>query len=81
MTLFCGIDWADAHHDVALVNEEGALVASARITNDLDGLSRLLELLADAGERPTELVRVAIATSKTSTFRGAVALTLGFRRG
>ena len=27
MKLTCGVDWAEAHHDVALVDEDGALVA------------------------------------------------------
>jgi hypothetical protein len=25
--LFCGIDWAEAHHDVAIVDSDGQLVA------------------------------------------------------
>ncbi len=28
--MFCGIDWAEDHHDVALVDAEGALVAKRR---------------------------------------------------
>jgi hypothetical protein len=27
MKVFCGIDWAENHHDVALVDERGQLVA------------------------------------------------------
>lgn len=30
MKLFCGIDWAEAHHDVAIVDENGQLVALVR---------------------------------------------------
>lgn len=27
VTLFCGIDWAETHHDVAIINNSGDLVA------------------------------------------------------
>jgi hypothetical protein len=48
---FCGIDWADAHHAVAVVDTDGNVVAAERISNDRAGYARLVELLADAGER------------------------------
>lgn len=32
--MFCGIDWAEQHHDVAMVDETGTRVAKARISND-----------------------------------------------
>ncbi|MDT5232807.1 MAG: hypothetical protein QOI39_3307 [Mycobacterium sp.] len=31
MKVFCGIDWAENHHDVALVDEHGQLVAKCHI--------------------------------------------------
>jgi hypothetical protein len=45
MRAFGGIDWASDHHDVALVNQDGALLAKARISDDLTGLQQLLDLL------------------------------------
>ncbi len=30
VTVFCGIDWAERHHDVALVDEAGELLADQR---------------------------------------------------
>lgn len=47
MTITCGIDWAENHHDVALVDEAGKLVAKRRISDDVQGYRRLLELLAE----------------------------------
>jgi len=41
--VFCGIDWAEDHHDIALVDETGALLARRRITDDADGYRELLE--------------------------------------
>jgi hypothetical protein len=31
MTAYCGIDWAEAHHDVALVDENGHRLGRCRI--------------------------------------------------
>lgn len=31
MQVFCGIDWAEGHHDVALVDESGRLVTKKRM--------------------------------------------------
>ncbi len=31
MTAYCGMDWAEAHHDLALVDETGVVLAKLRI--------------------------------------------------
>jgi transposase len=64
LALFCGIDWAEAHHDVAVVDEGGEVVARARIGNDAAGFARLLTLLAEAGDTPENPVPVAIETDR-----------------
>ena len=64
MKVFCGIDWAENHHDVALVDEQGRLVAKCRIGDDASGLTTLLELLAEHGDTASALVPVAIETSR-----------------
>jgi transposase len=43
---YCGIDWADDHHDVALVDRDGNVVGQRRIADDSTGLADLLALLA-----------------------------------
>lgn len=63
MKIFCGIDWAESHHDVALVDDTGALLAKCRITNDAAGYRLLLDLLAEHGDSPEAPVPVAIETS------------------
>jgi hypothetical protein len=50
LKVFCGIDWAEQHHDVALVNDQGQLVAKKRITETVDGFAELVEMLAAAGD-------------------------------
>ncbi|WP_083807824.1 IS110 family transposase [Intrasporangium calvum] len=42
MELFCGIDWAEHHHDVALVNAGGDVLATFRISDDPAGFARLV---------------------------------------
>ncbi|MFD9823077.1 IS110 family transposase, partial [Streptomyces violascens] len=63
MKIFCGIDWAEDHHDIALVNERGDLVAKLRISDDLAGLEALQQLLAEAGDGSGDPIPVAIETS------------------
>jgi transposase len=62
--VFCGIDWAEDHHDVALVDAEGKLVAKRRIGDDAAGFAALLHLLAAAGDSGEEPIPVAIETSR-----------------
>ena len=60
----CGIDWAEDHHDVALVDADGALVAKRRISDDAAGFGLLLQLLADAGDNAEDPIPVAIETTR-----------------
>ena len=64
MDVFCGIDWAEDHHDIALVDHDGQLLARQRISDDAAGLARLLELLAEHGDTPGDPVPVAIETPR-----------------
>ena len=63
-TVFCGIDWAETHHDVALVDAEGRLLARCRIADDLAGLETLIELLAKHGDGAEHPIPVAIETGR-----------------
>lgn len=62
--LFCGIDWAESHHDIALVDHDGDQVAKLRISDDYPGLCALLELLARHGDSPDAPIPVAIETPR-----------------
>ncbi|MEV0074406.1 IS110 family transposase [Amycolatopsis sp. NPDC050768] len=62
MTLFCGIDWAESHHDVAIVNDTGTVVAKARIGDDATGFAHLLDLLAEGGDTAGNPIPVGIET-------------------
>jgi transposase len=62
--VFCGIDWAEDHHDVALVDADGKLIAKRRIGDDADGFALLLQLFADAGDSAESPIPVAIETGR-----------------
>ena len=59
-----GIDWAETHHDVALVDGAGKLVAKRRISDDAEGCRRLLELLVEAGDTAQGPIPVAVETAR-----------------
>jgi transposase len=61
--MFCGIDWAENHHDIAVVDDHGRLVVKRRISNDVVGLRLLLELLTEHGDTAEDPIPVAIETS------------------
>lgn len=63
MTIYCGIDWAEVHHDVTLIDHDGAILAHRRIGTDAAGLSELLELIGRHAE-DTHGVPIAIETDK-----------------
>jgi len=63
LTINCGIDWAEAHHDVALVDHDGKVVARERIGTGVAGFIRVGELVAEHGGNPAD-TPVAIETDK-----------------
>jgi transposase len=62
--MFCGIDWADDHHDVAIVDAEGTVVARRRIADNAIGFAELLAVLAEHGDSEPQLIPVAIETNR-----------------
>jgi hypothetical protein len=62
--IYCGIDWAERTHDVALVDDSGQLLTKRRITDDATSYKILLDLLAEYGDSEENPVPVAIETSR-----------------
>ncbi len=62
--IYCGIDWAERSHDVALVDDSGQLLAKRHITDDAAGYRILLDLLAEYGDTEDAPIPVAIETSR-----------------
>ncbi len=63
MTITCGIDWAEGHHDVAVLDDVGRVLGRRRIDTGVTGFSELMSLLAEHAEDPSS-VPVAIETDK-----------------
>src|SRR5271154_2233875 len=63
MQLACGVDWAEAHHDVALVDVDGAVVARSRIDTGAGGFNDLLAVIAEHGGS-AEHTAIALETDK-----------------
>jgi Transposase len=61
--LFLGIDWGERHHDLCLLDPDGAVLASRRIADGLAGVGELHALLAAHVEDPTQVV-VGIETDR-----------------
>jgi hypothetical protein len=62
--VFCGIDWAEDHYDVALVDQAGVVLTERRIDDDATGYQLLLALLAEHGDDQVEPIPVAIETPR-----------------
>ena len=64
MQLWCGIDWAENHHDVSVVDETGAQRARMRIDDTVAGFSQLMGMLAEQQRSSAGPITVAIETAK-----------------
>lgn len=63
MTVFVGDDWAEDHHDVHLMDDDGKKLASRRLPEGLDGIRVFHELVADHIVDPAEVI-VGIETDR-----------------
>ena len=61
--IFVGDDWAEAHHDVHVMNEAGSRLAARRLPEGLEGVRRFHELVGSFVEDPAEVV-VGIETDR-----------------
>ena len=61
--VFVGIDWAEAHHDVCLVDDAGQVLAKRRVAEGLEGVTKLHALIAEHAEEPGSVV-VGIETDR-----------------
>jgi transposase len=62
--MYCGIDWATEHHDVAVIDADGRLIARRRVDNDASGFADLLTMLAEAGDTAASPIPVGIETDR-----------------
>ena len=63
MTVFVGDDWAEAHHDIHVMDEGGERLGSRRLPEGLDGIGAFHDLVADHADDPAEVI-VGIETDR-----------------
>lgn len=63
--VFCRMDWAEAHRDVALVDASGKQLAKQRIGDEAAGFAQLATLLTEHGDSRENPIPVAIETSRS----------------
>jgi hypothetical protein len=52
---FAGVDWADQHHDVAVLDQAGQLVDSTRVSHSPAGLAQLKAFLLHIAGSPQQI--------------------------
>ncbi len=50
--VFVGIDWAEKHHDVCVIDQEGVILARGRVADGIEGISKLHGMVAGHIEEP-----------------------------
>jgi len=59
--IFVGVDWAEAHHDVCVLDDDGAVLGRRRVTDGVAGVAELHGLVADhADERGSVAVGIEL---------------------
>src|SRR5246127_3018724 len=61
--IFVGDDWAEAHHDVYLMDESGRRLGSRRLPEGLSGIRQLHEVIGEHAEEPDQVV-IGIETDR-----------------
>jgi transposase len=61
--IYVGIDWAEAHHDVCVLDAAGVRLAATRIAEGIEGIALLHGVLAELAERPSDVV-IGIETDR-----------------
>jgi transposase len=63
MVVFVGVDWAEAHHDVCVVDGRGRVLGRRRVADGVAGVAELHALVAEHADEPGE-VTVGIETDR-----------------
>jgi hypothetical protein len=62
--VFVGHDWAEAHHDIHVEDDQGQRLVRSRLPEGVEGVTRFHELVASFVDEPGD------ATIATETDRG-----------
>jgi Transposase len=56
VVIFVGVDWAEAHHDVCVLDQAGAVLGRRRVPEGVAGVAQLHALVAEHAEEPSQVV-------------------------
>jgi hypothetical protein len=68
--IFVGVDWAEAHHDVYVQDQDGKRLAGGRLPEGVEGIARFHEMVGAHADEPAE-VAIGIETDR-GLFVGAL---------
>jgi transposase len=54
--IFVGVDWAEAHHEVCVLDQAGVVLGRRRVPDGVAGVAQLHALIADHASEPAEVV-------------------------
>jgi transposase len=54
--IFVGIDWAEAHHDVCVLDDEGRVLGQGRVPDSIEGVGRLHAIVGEHAEETSDVV-------------------------
>jgi transposase len=75
---YAGVDWADTHHVVVVVDETGQQVATKRVEHTVEGLAQLTSLLLDIVGTPERREELACIIETTHGLLITALLEAGF---
>jgi hypothetical protein len=53
--IFVGVDWAEDHHDICVMDEGGVVLEKRRVADSVEGLAQLLESVGQHAEEPNDV--------------------------
>ena len=54
--IFVGVDWAEAHHEVCVLDQAGGVLGRQRVRDGVAGVAQLHALIADHASEPSRVV-------------------------
>jgi transposase len=54
--IFVGVDWAEAYHEVCVLDQAGAVLGRRRVPDGVGGVAQLHALVADHASEPSEVI-------------------------
>ena len=67
---YAGLDWADSHHDIVVIDDTGRQVASRRVVHSAEGLAELITFFCQIA--PLDQIACIVETNQGLLMRDLV---------